>query len=73
MKAEEKPGMDALANMPVKEITIFKDGHVFVLHENSMATDDKGNVVLDYLPANCRDVLGICSRPKGRFNSRRLQ
>ncbi len=40
----------ALANMPVKEVTVFKDGHAFVLHEGSMPTDADGNVVLDYLP-----------------------
>ncbi|MBN2180880.1 MAG: hypothetical protein JW715_03115 [Sedimentisphaerales bacterium] len=38
------------ADMPVKEVTIFKDGHAFVLHEGSMPTDKDGNVVLDYLP-----------------------
>lgn len=42
--------LGALAKMPVKEITIFKDGHAFVLHEGSMPTDAAGNVVMDYLP-----------------------
>lgn len=37
--------------MPVKEVTVFKDGHAFVLHAGGMATDDNGNVVLDQLPA----------------------
>lgn len=41
---------NALANMPVKEVTVFKDGHAFVLHEGQMPTDAGGNVVLDYLP-----------------------
>ncbi|MHC4214873.1 MAG: hypothetical protein ACYSWP_16040, partial [Planctomycetota bacterium] len=45
----------AVANMPVKEVTVFKDGHVFVLHEGKTKTDIEGNVVLDYLP---RPVLG---------------
>jgi hypothetical protein len=45
----------ALANMPVKEITVFKDGHVFVLHEGKAPTDDNGDVVLDYLP---RPIIG---------------
>ena len=40
----------AIGQMPVKEITVFKDGHAFVLHEGAMPTDDAGNVVLDYLP-----------------------
>jgi hypothetical protein len=45
----------ALANMPVTEITVFKDGHAFVLHEGKMPTNTNGNVVLDYLP---RPILG---------------
>ena len=44
-----------LANMPVREVTIFKDGHAFVLHEGPMPTDADGNVVLDYLP---RPIVG---------------
>ena len=39
------------ASMPVKEVTVFKDGHAFVLHEGAAATDAEGRVVLDYLPA----------------------
>ncbi len=37
--------------IPVREITVFKDGHAFVDHFGNMLTDDSGNVVLDYLPA----------------------
>ena len=37
--------------IPVREITVFKDGHAFVDHFGVMPTDDSGNVVLDYLPA----------------------
>ncbi len=44
-----------LAKMPVKEVTIFKDGHAFVRHEGSVATNENGDVVLDYLP---RPVVG---------------
>jgi len=40
----------ASTNLPVKEITVFKDGHAFVLHEGEMPTDTDGNVVIDYLP-----------------------
>ena len=39
-----------LARMPIKEVTIFKDGHAFVLHEGRLPTDGSGNVVMDYLP-----------------------
>jgi hypothetical protein len=53
--AADKVSGTALANMPVKEVTVFKDGHAFVLHEGSMPTDADGNVVLDYLP---RPIIG---------------
>jgi hypothetical protein len=36
--------------MPVKEVTVFKDGHAFVVHEGKMPTDAAGNVRMDYLP-----------------------
>jgi hypothetical protein len=39
------------ADLPIKEVTVFKDGHAFVLHEGKAATDASGRVVLDYLPA----------------------
>jgi len=44
-------GPEGPASMPVKEVTVFKDGHAFVLHEGTAATDADGRVVLDYLPA----------------------
>ena len=37
--------------LPVKEVTVFKDGHAFVLHEGTMTTDGNGNVLLDALPS----------------------
>lgn len=40
----------ALSNMIVKEATVFKDGHSFILHEGEMPIDESGNVVMDYLP-----------------------
>jgi len=46
---------EAIAKMPVKEITIFKDGHAFVLHEGKMPVGTEGNVTIDYLP---RPILG---------------
>ncbi len=48
--AEPAAPLSALAEMPVKEITVFKDGHAFVAHEGPMPTDSNGNVVMDYLP-----------------------
>ena len=44
-------GQESLARMPIKEVTVFKDGHAFVLHEGKVATDAAGRVVLDYLPS----------------------
>ncbi len=38
------------AALPVREITVFKDGHAFVLHSGQMATDANGSVQLDRLP-----------------------
>lgn len=48
--AEKAEPLAALAKMPVKEITVFKDGHAFVLHSGKMPTNDAGNVLMDYLP-----------------------
>ncbi|HUR39321.1 MAG TPA: hypothetical protein VM222_07495 [Planctomycetota bacterium] len=36
--------------MPLREITVFKDGHSLLLHEGVMPLDDAGHVVLDGLP-----------------------
>ncbi len=50
---EELPaaiGQGALAHMPVREVTVFKDGHAFVLHEGSLPVNADGDVHLDYLP-----------------------
>ncbi len=41
----------SLARLPVREVTVFKDGHAFVLHAGRMATDASGSVVLDQLPS----------------------
>ena len=48
--AEPAAPLGALAKMPVKELTVFKDGHAFVVHQGAMPTDAAGNVVMDYLP-----------------------
>ncbi|MBI3650339.1 MAG: hypothetical protein HY231_04760 [Acidobacteria bacterium] len=50
VSAQSPAPLSALAKMPVKEVTIFKDGHAFVLHEGKMPTDGAGNVLMDYLP-----------------------
>ncbi|MDD4890277.1 MAG: hypothetical protein PHU85_10145 [Phycisphaerae bacterium] len=48
--SEPAAPLSALGRMPVKEVTVFKDGHAFVIHAGSMPVDASGNVVLDYLP-----------------------
>lgn len=43
--------LQALARMPVQEVTVFKDGHAFVLHAGKMPVDEGGSVAMDYLPS----------------------
>ena len=45
------PQSPSSAQLPVREVTIFKDGHAFVAHQGALPTDTNGNVQLDYLPA----------------------
>src|SRR5438128_2197384 len=56
---------EALARMPVKEITVFKDGHAFVLHEGSMPVGEDGNVQLDYVPMPVLGTFWPYSAAKG--------
>lgn len=49
--AEPPTPFKALARMPVKEVTVFKNGHAFVLHAGRMPVDETGHVLLDYLPS----------------------
>ena len=44
------PTVGALAKMPVKELTVFKDGHAYVVHQGKLPVAADGTVVLDYLP-----------------------
>jgi hypothetical protein len=48
--AEPATPFQTFSNLPVKEITVFKDGHAFVAHEGELPCDSKGNVLMDYLP-----------------------
>jgi len=50
VRAEQAAPLSALTKLPVREITMFKDGHAFVLHSGKMSTDVSGNVLMDYLP-----------------------
>ena len=49
-RAEPAAALGALAKMPVKEVTVFKDGHAYVVHQGTMPVDAAGNVLLDLLP-----------------------
>jgi hypothetical protein len=48
-RAADQPA--APPRLPIKEVTAFKDGHAFVLHEGRLPTDAGGSVLMDYLPA----------------------
>jgi hypothetical protein len=49
-KPEPPERLGATAQLPVREVTVFKDGHAFVLHESTLPTNSSGHAVLDYLP-----------------------
>jgi hypothetical protein len=48
--ADSPKHLKALSRMPIQEITVFKDGHAFVLHSGKMPVGADGNVVMDNLP-----------------------
>ncbi len=50
-RAEPAAPLGALSKMPVKEVTVFKDGHAYVIHQGTMPVDASGNVLLDLLPS----------------------
>lgn len=41
----------ATTQLPVREVTVFKDGHAFVLQEGRLPLDEAGRAALDHLPA----------------------
>ena len=43
--------LGAAGRLPVREVTVFKDGHAFVVRSGAMPLDAAGNVVLDDLPS----------------------
>jgi hypothetical protein len=45
------PAQEPASILPVREVTVFKDGHAFVLREGAATADQGGRVVLDGLPA----------------------
>ena len=68
--AEKAVPLTTFARLPVKEITVFKDGHAFVAHEGDLPTDEQGNVLMDYLPT---PVVGTfwpyCADKRARLTS----
>ena len=48
--AEKAAPFNTFGRLPIKELTVFKDGHACVAQEGELPVDDKGNVVMDYLP-----------------------
>ena len=49
------PAVLAATRLPVKEVTVFKDGHAYLIREAALPADGNGKVVLDELP---QPVLG---------------
>src|SRR5437660_20086 len=68
--AEKAEPLTTFAQLPIKELTVFKDGHAFVAHEGRLPTDDQGNVKMDYLPS---PVIGTfwpyAAEPQARLGS----
>lgn len=68
--AQPSAPIHALARLPVKEVTVFKDGHAYVVHQGAMPVDAAGNVLLDRLP---NPVLGTfwpySANPKVKLHS----
>jgi len=62
---QEVAALSALARMPIKEVTVFKDGHAFVLHEGKMPTDANGDVLMDYLPTPILGTFWAYAADKG--------
>jgi hypothetical protein len=47
--------LKVLGTLPIREVTVFKDGHAYVVHEGSKPVNAAGDVVIDELP---QPVLG---------------
>jgi hypothetical protein len=45
------PAVLPASTLPVREVTVFKDGHAYVVRETALPADGSGKVVLDELPA----------------------
>ncbi|MGV3722937.1 MAG: hypothetical protein ACO1SX_18720 [Actinomycetota bacterium] len=61
------PAAAAPTRLPVREITVFKDGHAFVLHQGRLPVTEQGTVLLDHLPS---PVLGTSWPYSGDKNAK---
>lgn len=60
----------SVSSLPVKEVTVFKDGHAFVLHQGRSSVAPNGNVLLDQLPSPVMGTFWPFSlEPTGKLNS----
>ena len=62
---EKAAPLSTFGKLPIREITVFKDGHAFVAQEGEMPVDDRGNVVMDYLPTPVLGTFGPYSAEAG--------
>jgi hypothetical protein len=47
----QPPAVLPAGTLPVREVTVFKDGHAYLVRETTLPADGSGKVVLDELPA----------------------
>ena len=57
----EVTSSNSLTHMPVKEITVFKDGHALLVHEGEMPLTANGSVMLEDLPRRADLVIDLDS------------
>ncbi len=53
--ADEDKQPEVFKKLPIREVTVFKDGHALLVHEGQLPSDADGNVKIDQLP---QPVLG---------------
>ena len=62
--ADDALRCSALTRMPVREVTVFKDGHALMVHAGKMPVEPSGDVLMDYLPAPVLGTFWPCSAEK---------
>jgi hypothetical protein len=51
ISAADQAPVEEVGTLPITEITVFKDGHAFVLHEGRLAVNGEGDVITRTVPA----------------------